>query len=134
MGIIEGYPRSTTAVALGDMTELNVISKTDFEDYCKRNPEKTILIMKNMSARIRDLTHDNLEACHTIAESIEAEQNGENAILKTQIPIRMFQNISLCAENEVFCKVVSVEKQGLLLRFTAGHTDLCARAIETASV
>ena len=77
MGIIEGYPRSATAVAMGDVTELTVIAKTDFEDYCKKNPEKTILIMKNMSSRIRDLTQDYLEACHTIAESMEAEQKGE---------------------------------------------------------
>lgn len=77
MGIIEGYPRSATAVAMGDMTELTVIAKNDFEDYCKRNPEKTILIMKNMSARIRDLTQGYLEVCHTIAESMEAEQKGE---------------------------------------------------------
>ena len=33
--------------------------------------------MKNMSARIRDLTRGYLEACHTIAESMEAEQKGE---------------------------------------------------------
>ena len=77
MGIIEGYPRSATAVAMGDMTELSVIAKNEFEDYCKRNPEKTILIMKNMSARIRDLTQSYLEVCHTIAESLEAEQKGE---------------------------------------------------------
>ena len=78
MGIIEGYPRSATAVAMGDMTELTVVAKADFEDYCKNNPEKTILIMKNMSERIRNLTQSYLEACHTIAESLEAEQKGEN--------------------------------------------------------
>ena len=77
MGIIEGYPRSATAVAMGDITELTVIPKSDFEEYCKQNPEKTILIMKNMSARIRDLTQDYLEACHTIAETMETEQSGE---------------------------------------------------------
>lgn len=77
MGIIEGYPRSATAVAMGDVTELRVIPKADFEDYCKMNPEKTVLIMKNMSARIRELTRDYLEVCHTVAESMEAEQKGE---------------------------------------------------------
>ena len=77
MGIIEGYPRSATAVAMGDATELSVIAKADFEEYCKNNPEKTVLIMKNMSSRIRNLTRDYLEACHTIAESMEAEQKGE---------------------------------------------------------
>ena len=30
MGIIEGYPRSATAVAMGDVTELTVIAKADF--------------------------------------------------------------------------------------------------------
>lgn len=78
MGIIEGYPRSATAVAMGDVTELTVVSKEDFEDYCKRNPEKTVLIMKNMSARIRDLTRDYIEVCRTVAETIEAEKNSEN--------------------------------------------------------
>ena len=77
MGIIEGYPRSATAVALGDVTELTVVPKSDFEDYCKRNPEKTILIMKNMSERIRDLTQNYLGACRTIAEAMEAEQRNE---------------------------------------------------------
>lgn len=84
MGIIEGYPRSATAVVLSDVAELAVITKSDFEDYCKRNPEKTILIMKNMSGRIRDLTQNYLEACHTIAEAMEAEQTGKkksNALL-----------------------------------------------------
>lgn len=77
MGIIEGYPRSATAVAMGDMTELAVIAKADFEEYCKTNPDKAVLIMKNMSARIRDLTRGYLEVCHTVAESMEAEQKGE---------------------------------------------------------
>ena len=78
MGIVEGYPRSATAVAMGDMTELTVIPKNDFEEYCKNNPEKTVLIMKNMSSRIRELTRDYLVVCHTVADSMEAEQKGEN--------------------------------------------------------
>ena len=43
----------------------------------KVNPDKTVLIMKNMSSRIRELTRDYLEVCHTVAESMEAEQKGE---------------------------------------------------------
>ena len=81
MGIIEGYPRSATAVAMGDMTELSVIAKNDFDDYCKQNPEKTILIIKNMSVRIRDLTQGYLEVCHTIAAAMDAEQKGEKKSL-----------------------------------------------------
>lgn len=92
MGIIEGYPRSATAVALGDVTELTVIAKNDFEDYCKRNPEKSILIMKNMSARIRDLTHSYLEACHTIAESMEADQKGEKKSLNLLSRLKKYRD------------------------------------------
>ena len=51
----------------------------------------------------------------------------KNAILKTQIPIRLFENISLCADNEVFCKGLRAEEQGMRLGFTAGHKDFCAR-------
>ena len=92
MGIIEGYPRSATAVALGDVTELTVIAKNDFEDYCKRNPEKSILIMKNMSARIRDLTRSYLEACHTIAESMEADQKGEKKSLNLLSRLKKYRD------------------------------------------
>ncbi|MBO7252318.1 MAG: cyclic nucleotide-binding domain-containing protein [Oscillospiraceae bacterium] len=85
MGIMEGYPRSATAVALGDVTELTVVAKEDFEDYCKNNPEKAILIMKNMSSRIRDLTQSYLEVCRTVAEYMDAEQKAEKGGLLNRL-------------------------------------------------
>ena len=108
MGIIEGYPRSATAVAMGDMTELTVIAKADFEDYCKRNPEKTVLIMKNMSARIRDLTQGYLEACHTIAESIEAEQKGEKKSTSLMNRLKKFRD-----EYNAACKYAAAQGMGM---------------------
>ena len=60
--------------------------------------------------------------------------NGKRAVLKTEIPLRTFENISLCGEKEVFCKVVDQEDQGVVLRFTAGQAEFCARAMDTASV
>lgn len=104
MGIIEGYPRSATAVAMDDVTELTVVSKSDFEDYCKRNPEKTILIMKNMSARIRDLTRGYLEVCHTIAESMEAEQKGEKKSLNLLARLKRYRD-----EYNAACKYAAGE-------------------------
>ena len=59
--------------------------------------------------------------------------NEKSAILNTQVPISVFENISLCADREVFCKVISVDNQDLLLRFTAGQADFCARAMENGS-
>lgn len=60
--------------------------------------------------------------------------NGKLAVLKTQVPLQLFENISLCADNGVFCKVIGSDERGLLLHFTAGHTAFCTRAMETASV
>ena len=108
MGIIEGYPRSATAVAMGDMTELTVIAKNEFEDYCKRNPEKTILIMKNMSARIRDLTQGYLDACHTIAESMEAEQRGEKKSLNLLNRLKKYRD-----EYNAACKYASSQNMDM---------------------
>lgn len=108
MGIIEGYPRSATAVAMGDMTELTVIAKADFEEYCKNNPEKTILIMKNMSARIRELTQDYLEACHTIAESMEAEQKGEKKSTSLLNRLKKFRD-----EYNAACKYAASQGMGM---------------------
>lgn len=65
-----------------------------------------------------------------VFEGILTAINGKNAILKTQVPIRLFENISLCADNDVFCKVLRAGEDGLLLGFTAGHKDFCARAMD----
>ena len=70
----------------------------------------------------------------TVFDGVITAINRKNAVLKTQIPLRTFENISLCGETEVFCKVVGQESQGLLLRFTAGHAEFCTRAMESASV
>jgi hypothetical protein len=53
----------------------------------------------------------------------------QNAILKTETPLRLFENISLCIENAVFCKVLRADAQGVLLGFTAGHKDFCAKVM-----
>ena len=70
----------------------------------------------------------------TVFEGIITAINEKQAILKTQEPIRLFENISLCGDPAVFCKVLRADPQGVLLRFTAGHRDFCARAMERASV
>ena len=60
-----------------------------------------------------------------VFEGVLTAMNGKNALLKTKIPLRPFENISLCAENEVFCKVLRSGEDGLLLAFTAGHKAFC---------
>lgn len=69
----------------------------------------------------------------TVFAGIITQINEKNAVLKTQEQIRLFENISLCADDEVFCKVLRVEKEGLLVWFTAGHAEFCALAMGTTT-
>ena len=77
MGMIEGRLRSATAVALEKDTRLKVITPESFDAYFKESPDKVLLIMQNMSNRIRELTHDYLEACRAVAEAVETEKTGK---------------------------------------------------------
>ena len=76
MGMLEGYPRSATAVALEDGTEVQVITAETFSAYFQDEPEKVYAIMTQMSRRIRELSEDYLEACRAMAEAVEAERTG----------------------------------------------------------
>ena len=76
MGMLEGYPRSATAVVLEDGTEVQVVTAETFSSYFQNNPEKVYAIMTQMSRRIRKLSDDYLEACRAVAETVEAEKAG----------------------------------------------------------
>ena len=73
MGMIEGYPRSATAVALEDGTKVEVITSENFGTYFHNKPAKVLMIMQQMSQRIRSLTNDYLDACRAITETVESE-------------------------------------------------------------
>ena len=77
MGMIEGYPRSATAVALEDGTKVEVITAENFGLYFHQKPAKVLMIMQQMSQRIRGLTKDYLEACRAITETVESEHISE---------------------------------------------------------
>ena len=73
MGMIEVYPRSATAVALEDGTVLNEIGEDELNAYFKDKPEKLLKIMKQISARIREIDEKYLNACRVAFESANAE-------------------------------------------------------------
>ena len=62
----------------------------------------------------------------TVFEGVLTEMNERYAILNTDTPIHLFENISICANNDIFCKVLAKEAHGLLLGFTGGHNDFWA--------
>ena len=76
MGMIEGVPRSATAVALTSDTKVRIITPETFQELFKESPARVLLIMQNMSRRLRELTGEYLEACQTVADSVEAEKAG----------------------------------------------------------
>lgn len=80
MGLIEKLPRSATAVAATEC-ELLLISEEEFAAYMQDNSEVALKIMKTLSNRLRTLTSDFMEACGTIAESLEEDEKRKSKTL-----------------------------------------------------
>lgn len=104
MGMIEGVPRSATAVALTSDTKVFVITPESFQTYFQESPAKVLLIMQNMSRRLRELTGEYLEACQTVADSVEAEKAGGEISGEQKTNLEKFSEIYLaslgsCAES-----------------------------------
>jgi len=57
MSLIDDYPRSASAVALGDLTVLS-INKRDFRKLLEANPRIAMQLLRQMSRRLRELTED----------------------------------------------------------------------------
>ena len=76
MGLIDAMPRSATAVALEDVM-VYVVTEREFGAYFKENPAAVMMIMQNMSKRIRELTQDYVDACRAVAESVDSEKTGK---------------------------------------------------------
>ena len=76
MGLLNAMPRSATAVALEDVKACYITGET-FGDYFCEDPAAILLIMRNMSKRIRELTNDYLDACRAVSELVESEKSGK---------------------------------------------------------
>ena len=89
MGMIEIYPRSATAVALEDGTELEEISEKELNEYFRDKPEKLLKMMRQISSRLRETNKKYLNACRAVFENAEAEANGteKSEWLKEEIGI-----------------------------------------------
>ena len=88
MGMIEAYPRSATAVALEDGTELKEIGESEFSDFFRGQPERLLAIMRQLSQRLRDRTADYEAAC-TVLEGLkktvnEPEKRSESLLQKAR--------------------------------------------------
>lgn len=77
MGLIEFWPRSATAVALEGDTAADELDADELKAYLQTQPEKTLSIMRQLSARLRETDERYQEACNTVYEAIEAEAMGK---------------------------------------------------------
>lgn len=69
MGMIDGEPRSATAVTLEEDTTLETIYPEDLEALFRKNPPKVDMILRHLSFRLRRLTEDYTAACRKLAEA-----------------------------------------------------------------
>ena len=76
MGLLDKAPRSATVVALED-TLVYVVGEADFNEFFIKQPEKALLIMRQLSQRLRKRTEDYVEACRAVHEVLETEKAGK---------------------------------------------------------
>jgi len=81
--VIEARPRTTTAVAQ-ERTQVRVVTSADFGQMFRDKPAKVMAIMQQMSARIRELQREYNDACRIVAESVAAEEAGQEKSQKLQ--------------------------------------------------
>lgn len=67
--------RSATAVAM-EKTEVIVIDKKTFGDYCRNKPEKVLAIMEQLSDKLRKTTAEYMEACLVAKEALREVRLG----------------------------------------------------------
>ncbi len=67
-GLLENAPRSATAVALEDGTLLTQIGEDGLKEYFLKEPEKILLLMRNVSARLREMNNKLADVCRSIYE------------------------------------------------------------------
>ena len=72
MGLLNGEPRSATAVALEDDTILMEIREENLKDYFLKEPEKLLLLMRNLSDRLRKINGKLADVCRKIYEAENA--------------------------------------------------------------
>lgn len=102
MGMIEGLPRSATAVALTRDTQVRMILPQDFQTYFQEKPTKVLLVMQNMSHRLRELTGDYLKVCQTVAKGAQAESAGEEIGPQLWTDLERFSHIYMASVDAGF--------------------------------
>lgn len=78
MAVVESRHRSATVIAIEDNTTVSEITQKEMKSFFDQNPDKIILVMKNISGRIRELTKDYEEAVSTLNDLKGGNTNKQN--------------------------------------------------------
>ena len=84
MGMVRGFPRSASAVALLPNTEVGVVTWETLGDYFRTEPAKVVGIMQQMADRIADLTNDYIGACGEITRLLDERSRLEERRLSQE--------------------------------------------------
>ena len=84
MGMIDHEPRSATAVALEDRTQLDEFREEDLIDLFRKNPAKVLSVLQMMSRRLRNLTRDYTDVCKTAVGVVALEEKPESVTDETK--------------------------------------------------
>ena len=86
-------PRSATAVALEDQTEVEEINAAEFSDYFEEKPVQVFLLVKQLSHRLRETNKNYEEACRTVSETVQAEKKGEERSGGLKSKLKFFADV-----------------------------------------
>lgn len=85
MSLLDHAPRSATAVALDDCI-LHIITEENLQQYFHERPSVVRQMVRHISSRLRKLTEQYMDICHTIAErEVYGDAKPENNELNQRI-------------------------------------------------
>lgn len=70
MGLLDGAPRSATAVVLESGTVLSRIGEREFGEFFAQNPSRVMDLFTRLSHKLRDTTRKYLEVCKMVSEKV----------------------------------------------------------------
>ena len=93
--MLDSLPRSATAIALEDGTELEEICEEEFQAEFEQNPDQVFVLMLQMAVRLHRTTGSYIDVCRTVRETLDVE-NG-NLPKSEDLQARISKYTSLAA-------------------------------------
>ena len=120
MGVIEGSPRSATAVSLADGTLLRPVTEDGLPAFLCENPDRLLNLMRQLSARTRERTIQYHEVCRALSAAVAAHKQGaeKDPALKQEL-----EHISQAAEKPAKKKSYNPAVNTALFRYVVDDLE-----------